>query len=137
VANSSQFSITRVYIDDDGSSGPVESVVPFDFLLMAVDGIAVDVHENVYAVLGAANAEETGSPPVPGVVKIDPFTGLVTPLIPDWTHFDVPTSLAFGSGGDWGRKHLFVANAALLGPVTNGPGSGVVEVYAGVPGQPN
>jgi sugar lactone lactonase YvrE len=137
VANSSQFSITRVYIEDDGSAGAVESVVPFSYLLMAVDGVVVDVHENVYAVLGAANAEETGSPPVPGVVKVDPLTGVVAPLIPDWVHFDTPTSLAFGSGGPWGKKNLYVANAALFGPLTNGPGSGVVEVYAGIPGRPN
>ncbi len=137
VANTSQFSITRVYIEDDGSAGAVESVVPFDFLLFAVDGISVDAHENVYGVLGAANAEETGSPPIPPVVKVNALTGTVAPLILDASNFDTPTSLAFGTGGTWGRKHLYVVNAALFGPVTNGPGSGVVEVEAAVPGFPN
>jgi sugar lactone lactonase YvrE len=137
VANTSQFSITRIYIEDDGSAGAVESVVPFDFGLFAVDGIAVDAHETIYGVLAPANAEETGAPPVPPVVTVDPATGTVAVLIADASNFDTPTSLAFGIGGAWGRKTLYVANAALYGPVTNGPGSGVVEVYAGIPGRPN
>ncbi|MGA7305883.1 MAG: SMP-30/gluconolactonase/LRE family protein [Rhodothermales bacterium] len=137
VANTSQFSITRVYIEDDRSAGAVESIVPFDFGLFAVDGIALDAHEMIYGVLAPANAEETGAPPVPPVVTVDPATGTVGVLIPDPSNFDTPTSLAFGTGGAWGRKTLYVANAALYGPVTNGPGSGVVEVYAGIPGLPN
>ncbi len=136
VANTSQWSLTRVLIGADGAAVSIESIVPFDFLLAFVDGIAVDVHENVYGVLATANAEEVGAPSIVPVVKVDPQTGIVTPVLIDVSDFDTPTSLAFGTGGPWGRQDLFVTNSALFGPVTNGPGSGVVQVYAGKPGHP-
>lgn len=45
------------------------------------------------------------------------------------------TSLAFGRGAS-GPQSVFIANSALFGPLTNGPGSGVVQVGVGVRGLP-
>jgi sugar lactone lactonase YvrE len=135
VANTSQFSITRVLIGPGGTAMSVESVAA-GFLLVFVDGIAVDVHEQIYGVLATANAEEVGAPSVAGLVKVDPQTGLITPVLLETSDFDAPLSLAFGTGGPWSRKSVFITNSARFGPVTNGPGAGVIRVHVGTPGEP-
>lgn len=138
VANTSQFSLVRIFIAPDGSASDVE-VIAQGLALLSIDGIAVDVHENVYGVLAASNAEETGTPinPVPPLMKIDPASGVVTSVVApaDFDAFDAPTSLAFGTGSR-DRKSVFIVNSALFGPISNGPGPGMVEVAIGIPGAP-
>ncbi|MFQ5569996.1 MAG: SMP-30/gluconolactonase/LRE family protein [Rhodothermales bacterium] len=136
VANTSQFSISRIRIAPDGSAGDAE-VVAQGLDLFSIDGIAVDVHENVYGVLAASNAEETGTPinPVPPLVKVNTRSGGVTAVLQDMSAFDAPTSLAFGRGRS-DQQSLFIANSALFGPLTNGPGAGVVQMGVGVRGFP-
>lgn len=132
VANSSQFIISRVRINRDGSAGEVEVVAGG---LIFVDGIVVDVKENIYGVLATANQEEIGAPSVPPVVKANPHTGEVVPVLEDESAFDAPTSLVFGR--TWGhRRSVYVVNSALLGVFPTNPGPGVVEVFVGVPGFP-
>lgn len=52
----------------------------------------MDIHENVYGVLAASNAEETGTPinPIPPLVKVNPRSGVVTAVLEDMSAFDEP-----------------------------------------------
>ena len=71
--------------------------------------------------------------------KVNPNTGELTSIVgPEGTSdFNTPTSLAFGTGGPWNRKSVFVANAALQYGQSMEPWAppGVVEVYVGKPGK--
>ncbi|VAX29582.1 hypothetical protein MNBD_IGNAVI01-987 [hydrothermal vent metagenome] len=139
VANTMQNSINLIRIGHNGQALGVESVKS-DFLLMNVDGIAVDVHENIYAVLPPSTLGFLNAPPLPPLVMLNPNTGVVTPIV---THegaadFNTPTSLVFGTGGPWNRRSVFIANAALQygQPMEPWAAPGVVEVYVGKPGMP-
>jgi hypothetical protein len=68
---------------------------------------------------------------VPPLVKLNPKTGDITPVVNDNTHFDTPTSLAFGKGrGNWGS--VYIANAALQYGQPPVAGPGVAKVQLGV-----
>jgi len=47
VANAAQSSVSRIFIGSDGEAASIE-LVKQDFSLATIDGIAVDVHENIY-----------------------------------------------------------------------------------------
>ncbi len=134
VANTSQNSVICILIDPDGGVRGITRVAQDDFLLLNVDGIAMDVQENIYSVLPPSTLGALGLPPVPPVVKLDPHSGVVMPVVTDPSAFDTPTSLAFGAG-PWDRKSVFIVNASLFGPGL-GAGPGVVQVRIGVPGAP-
>jgi len=129
VANTEQGTICRVTIANDGSAGAVD-VIAAGYLLLTVDGIAVDAQGDIhgvipgYAVLGTAP-----------LVRVDPGSGQVTPTVTDPAAialFDVPLSLAFGArAGD--RKSVYVTNGDLP-IVPGGPGPGLIQVGVGVPG---
>ena len=128
VANTSQSLISRVTIGNFRNGATIE-LVKQDLMLSSIDGIAVDIYENIYGVLPGC----TLGLGVPPLVKLDMRTGIVTPVVTENSSFDTPTSLAFGRGhGDWGS--LFIANAAL--PYGQPPvaGPGVVKVTVGVLG---
>ena len=131
VANTELGSIVMVRIEPDGSAGPVEVVTP-PFAVPTVDGIAMDVHGQIHAVLPGFSI--LGVSPL---VSVDPATGAVTPTVinpVDMGRFDTPLSLAFGGGrSDVGR--VLVTNGDLP-DVPGGPGPGVVQVDVGVPGFP-
>jgi len=94
------------------------------------DGLALDVHGNVYVAVVSRTA----------VVRINAadktqetiaalFTG--TPL-------DTPASLAFGTGKG-AREILFVTNLGWMSALVPGPpwpGTGLVKINAGMPGMP-
>lgn len=131
VANTEQSLIAKVRINPDGSAGTVEAItVPF--AVPTIDGIAVDVHGQIYGVLPGFSLVES-SP----IVRIDPVTGAVTAMVSDFvasTAFDTPLSLAF-AGGRLGVMTVLMTNGDL--PIApGGPGPGVVKVNVGVPGYP-
>ena len=131
VANTERGLIARVRIERNGSAGPVEAVTAL-FAVPTVDGIAVDVHGQIHAVLPGFSL--LGASPL---VSIDPVTGAAAPTVVnpvDVSRFDTPLSLAFG-GGRWDVRTVLVTNGDLP-VVPGGPGPGVVQVDVGVPGFP-
>lgn len=131
VANTERSLIAKVQISKDGSAGAIDAVTS-PFAVPTVDGIAVDVHGQIHAVLPGFSIVES-SP----LVRIDPETGTVTPTVTnpiDSSRFDTPLSLAFGAGR-WGVRTVLVTNGDLP-EVPGGPGPGVVQVDVGVPGFP-
>lgn len=135
VANTAYSNVSCIKINYKKNKASISKVGEHGFLLMNIDGIAVDIHENVYAVMPTStlsNMPKGGPPPgVPPLAKLNPKTGEVTPIIMDITHFDTPTSLAFGRGwGNWGS--IYIANANLQYGQPPNAGPGVVKVKVGV-----
>lgn len=128
-ANTAQNSICRITIGYFGIESTVE-LVKQDLLLFNVDGVAIDIHENIYTVSPASTLDALGVPPIPPVVKTNPYTGLITPIVEEDSFFDTPTSIAFGKG--WGNyTSVFVTNANLQYGQPTYAGPGVVKVSVG------
>ncbi|HUE87166.1 MAG TPA: hypothetical protein VMO26_13910 [Vicinamibacterales bacterium] len=131
IANTERSLIASVRIESDGTAAPVKAVTA-PFAVPTVDGVAMDVHGQIHAVLpGFALLQ--ASP----LVRIDPATGAVTPTVInplDMSRFDTPLSLVFG-GGRWDVRTVLVTNGDLP-VVPGGPGPGVVQVDVGVSGFP-
>jgi sugar lactone lactonase YvrE len=129
VANTGKGMIVKIIIMPDGSAGPVKIVSNHPSLL-TVDGIAVDIHGDIHAVI--AGFLITQSKPL---VKVDAKTGQVAPSVildEEIAKFDFPLSIAFGSGSR-DRQSVFITNGDL--PLVDfGPGAGVIQVGVGVPG---
>lgn len=131
VANTGNGLLVRIPILTDGSPGDPELIAgdpdcdPDE--LYGMDGIAMDVDGNVYALLVLQNK----------LVRIDPTDGTTTVLLTgeDNGLFN-PASLAFGTGkGD--RKSAFITNFAVIEPGPEGNhGPAVLKYDIGVPGQP-
>jgi sugar lactone lactonase YvrE len=132
VANTGQGLLVRVPILKDGKSGDPETVAgeagcdPENDELFGMDGIALDVHGNVFALLVLQHK----------LVRIDPSDGSHTVLLTDEDGLFNPASIAFGTGkGD--RQHVFMSNFALLPPEpANSVGPGVLKYEVGAPGLP-
>ena len=94
--------------------------------LFGMDGIALDVHGDVYALLVLQNK----------LAKIDPTDGSYTILLTEEDGLWNPASLAFGTGkGE--RESIFIANYAVLPPEPeNSKGPAILKVDMGVPGLP-
>jgi sugar lactone lactonase YvrE len=131
VANTGKGMIVNILILPDGSAGPVEIVSDHPSLL-TVDGIAVDIHGDIHAVIAGALITQTKP-----LVKVDAESGLVTPSVildEEIAKFDFPLSLSFGTGPR-DRQSVFITNGDL--PLADfGPGPGVIQVGVGVPGFP-
>lgn len=146
VANTDQGSIVRIPVLPNGSPGEPEvwatlKEVPESPLAgypngVGGDGLALDVHGNVYVAVVTRLA----------VVRINAgdlsqeTLGVYTflPNVPFFAKLDTPNSLAFGTGKG-GRQHLFVTNLgrmALLAPGLSWPGPGLLKIWAGVAGLP-
>lgn len=129
VANTELGLLTAIPIAPDGSPGALR-VVAQSFDLLTIDGIAVDVKGEVYAVI--AGSALLGTNPL---VRINSETGDIVPITDQLVAFDTPTSLAFGTGGKTDRKSVYVVNAALRGGlIPPGSGPGIVQVGVGEPG---
>ena len=132
VASTEQGLIMRVPLLPDGSAGApaiIAGVPDCDAELTdldSVDGIAMDVHGNIYALLVIQNK----------LVRLDRATGQITELLSAADGLHNPASLAFGSGmGD--RQRIFFTNFALIPPGPAGSlGPAVLSYEAGVPGLP-
>lgn len=130
-ANTAKGILVHIPIIEDGSPGNPEIVagnpdcVQNDELY-GMDGIALDVHGKVYALLVLQHK----------LVRIDPDDGTATLLLSEEDGLWNPASLAFGTGkGD--RKSLFIANYAVIPPEpANSLGPAVVKFDVGVPGLP-
>ena len=132
VANTTKGLLVRIPILTDGSAGEAEIVAGVDDCnpdeLFGMDGIALDVDGNVYALLVLQNK----------LVRIDPTDGTYTVLLTgeDDGLFN-PASIAFGTGkGD--RKSVFITNYAVIKeqePEGN-LGPAVLKFDVGVPGLP-
>ena len=126
VANTKESSIIRITIGEFGNEPTIE-LVKKDSLLLNIDGIVVDKHENIYGVLVPSTLGAIGAPPVPPLVKLDMKSGVVSPVVEDNSKFDTPTSLAFGKGSG-NRGSLFIINSAKQYGQPPSAGPGVVKV---------
>jgi sugar lactone lactonase YvrE len=122
VANTEQHHVVRIPVLKGGDAGEPEIIAEGDELEY-LDGIALDVHGNIYALV--IDKSE--------LARIDPDEGTITTLATAADGLDFPASAAFGTGkGE--RQSLFVTNYAIGPP--GGPGPGVVKVDVGIPGLP-
>jgi sugar lactone lactonase YvrE len=130
VANTEKATIVRIPIEKGGGAGTpavVATVTGFDpdFGPPALDGIALDVHGNIYAAV--INQSR--------IVRIG-HNGSVTDVATSADGLDFPASLAFGTG-EGARKSVFVTNYAIgPPPIATGIGPSLVKIDVGVPGMP-
>jgi len=139
VVNTNSATIVRVGVHSDGT--PRQPEVWFEMPPMPVpgltvpamgDGLALDVHGNVYVAVVSRNA----------ILRIDggdkSWSVLTSLAMPDGALLDTPASLAFGTGGGE-QQNLFVTNLGMLSTISPGPqwpGPALVKVAAGAPGLP-
>jgi sugar lactone lactonase YvrE len=124
--------LVSVPVQPDGTAGAPTIVAgtnecdPAFDELDAIDGIALDVHGNVYAMLVIQNK----------LVRIDPSNGASTVLLTGEDGLHNGASITFGTGkGD--RESVFMTNFAVLPPVPpNSFGPAVLQYDVGVPGLP-
>lgn len=117
-----QGSIVSIPVRPDGSAG--DASVWFQQAGAIVDGLALDVHGNIYF----AN-------PVPGAVFRVNTDGSVDQLATNADGLDGPTSVAFGTGrGDKQSMYVVSFSVALGTPLGNGPSLAVFDT--GQPGYP-
>jgi len=117
VGNTEGARLVRVEIEPDGSAGGF-SVLAQGPALLGVDGLAFDVHGNLWA---AVIAQST-------IVRVSP-SGVVTTVATAADGLDWASSLAFGK-----RDDLWAVNFAIGPP--GGPGPALLRLAAGVHGQP-
>lgn len=132
VANTLRGLLVSIPILGDGSAGTAAVVAgdntnecDFDDL-WGMDGIALDVHGNVYALLVLQNK----------LVRIDPNNGSFEVLLTEEDGLHNPASVAFGTGkGD--RQSVFMVNYALIPPAPAASlGPALLKFDVGVPGLP-
>ncbi len=144
VANNEKSLILDIQVLPDGSAGPIDVVAGAwpptgpPGLLTAPDGLAADVHGMLYAAVPPAGLVPF---PLSAVIRIDPGSGEVTPMVNPYTVFDpsplfdFPTSLAFGNG-PFDRKSLFVVSPTDAGDADGvGSDQAITQVGVGVPGR--
>jgi sugar lactone lactonase YvrE len=130
VANTGRGALVHVPIMTDGSPGePTLVAGNLDCEpegLFGMDGIALDVHGNVYALLVLQNK----------LVRIDPTDGTITTLLTEEDGLWNGASLAFGTGKG-NKESIFISNYAVLPPEpTNSLGPAILKLDVGVPGLP-
>ena len=147
VINTDKALVVRIPVLPDGSPGQPEvwaqvQDVPESIFYQSpafplmLDGLALDVHGNVYI----------ASPSRLAVVRINAADrsqetiAVFNPLQPDVPQapLDAPFSLAFGTGSGE-RQNLFVTSSGLVGALVPGvpwPGPGMVKLEVGIPGLP-
>jgi hypothetical protein len=120
VANTERGLLVEVPVMPDGSAG-TPSVLAESPLLIGVDGIALDVHGDVYAGIGVQNL----------VIRVS-GDGSVRTVATGEDGLNQPSTLAFGTVESH-QQALFVANFSLFSPQ---PTPGVLTLRVGVPGMP-
>ena len=131
VANTAKGMLVRIPILTDGSAGEPEIAAGVDDCnpdeLFGMDGIALDVDGNIYALLVLQNK----------MVKIDPTDGTYTVLLNgEEDGLFNPASIAFGNKkGD--QKSVFITNYAVIEPGPEGNhGPAVLKFDVGTQGLP-
>ncbi len=120
VANTERGRLVQIPVQPDGSAGEA-TVRTESTALLGADGIALDVHGDVYLANSILST----------VVRVG-SDGLIETLATADDGLNQPSTLAFGTGkGD--RQTLFVANLSIFSPT---PTPGVLKLSVGVPGQP-
>ena len=143
VANSQRNLVARITVSKNGTAGDV-TVVAAGWPILNPDGLALDAHGNIYVAIPLSTfpqsvADLYGLPPTSPVVRIDPTSDEVAPVLdldfPDTEYFDFPTSLAFGRG-PWDHKSVYVVGmgAANYG-LPFGTGPKLTQVGVGIPGK--
>lgn len=122
VANTEKAHIVRIPVSGDGSAGEPQ-IVAAGPALFPLDGIALDVHGNIYALVIAQSK----------LVRVDLEDGTTTTLATAEDGLDFPASLSFGTGMG-NRQSVFVTNFAIGPP--GGAGPGILKIDVGIPGQP-
>ena len=121
VGNTELARLVRIPIEPDGSAGS-PSVLAQSPLLFAADGLAFDVHGNVWVAVIAQSAIRTVSP-----------GGTITTIATAADGLDWASGIAFGtSHGE--RGSLYAVNFAIGPP--GGPGPRLLKLDVGVRGQP-
>lgn len=131
VANTEMATIVKIPVTAKGTAGTPEVIAtvndgfqpPFPFLPPGLDGIALDVHGDIWAVVITQSR----------LIRIDPDTGEVNTAATFDDGLDFPASLAFGTGKG-ARQSVYISNYAIGPPIGAGPG--VLRVDVAVPGQP-
>jgi sugar lactone lactonase YvrE len=139
VANTDRAIVVQVAVLPDGSPGQPETwqqleevpvtVPELNFLPLMADGLALDVHGNVYVAVPTRCA----------IVRInaDDRSQATVARYPE-APLDALLSLAFGTGKG-GRQNLFVTgqgSAATIFPHLPWPGAGLVKIEVGILGLP-
>jgi sugar lactone lactonase YvrE len=150
VVNCDKGFIVRIPVHPDGGLGQpdiwtvleevTDSLLAGSPFPIKGDGIALDVHGNVYVAMVTRlavvriNVEDMSQETI-AVFDFNPNASLFAPL-------DMPNSLAFGTGKG-GRQRLFVTNLGWminyvpqLPPGLSWPGPGLMKIEAGEPGLP-
>ena len=117
VGNTEVGRLVRIEIEPDGSAGAA-TVLAEGPALLGADGIAFDVHGNVWV---AVIAQST-------IVRVSP-DGTVATVATAADGLDWASSIAFGKGHD-----LWAVNFAIGPP--GGPGPALLRLAVGVKGQP-
>ena len=117
VGNTEGARLVRIEIGPDGNAGAA-TVLAEGLALLGVDGIAFDVHGNVWAAVIAQSK----------IVSVSP-SGAVTTVLTAADGLDWASSIAFGKSGE-----VWVVNFAIGPP--GGPGPALLRFDLGVKGQP-
>lgn len=120
VTNPDRGMLVTVPVQADGSAG-TPSVLAASPDLLSADGIAFDVHGDVYVGVGFHNT----------VVRVTPDGSLET-IATGADGLNQPSTVAFGAGRR-DNQDLLVANFSIFVPA---PTPGVLRVRIGTPGQP-
>ena len=117
VGNSEGERLLRIPIEPDGSAGTATILAQGSAVSFA-DGLAFDVHGNVWVCLIASST----------IVRVSP-SGVVTTVATAADGLDWTSSIAFGKNGE-----LWAVNFAIGPP--GGPGPALLRLAVGVKGQP-
>lgn len=120
VGNAERGLLVEIPIRPDGSAGSPELLAASP-LLIGADGIALDVHGDIYVSAGVQN-----------LLVLVRGDGSMETLATAEDGLNQPSTLAFGTGRSE-RRTLFVLNFSIFSP---DPAPGVLKVPVGAPGQP-
>ena len=145
VTNTDKGLVVRVPVEKDGNAGKVEvskqleevteSPLAGSPLPIMPDGLALDVHGNLYLTILTRNAvvrlmADTRRQQTIAVLRLSgPAPS---------AQLDFPASLAFGTGAGE-QQNLFITNLGWTKnyvPSLTWPGAALVKVHAGAPGRP-
>jgi len=145
VTNTDKGTVVLIPVEKDGSAGDPEMWKRLDdvpesplkgtMLSIMPDGLALDVHGNLYMTILTRNAivRVRADDRVQESIAVLGSTGSVPSAL-----FDTPASLAFGTGAGE-QQNLFVTNlgwSKRFIPGGTWPGAALVKVDAGAPGRP-